>query len=92
MNLKNKMIKQIFKIIRDYSISIITFCKILFLRYKKRKKSCLIITNGMGYGGAPLVLLEVAKNYRNQGYKVIVVTEHYGPLIRVFQKKKYQYG
>lgn len=100
MNLKNKMIKQIFKIIRDYSISIITFCKILFLRYKKRKKSCLIITNGMGYGGAPLVLLEVAKNYRNQGYKVIVVTEHYGPLIRVFQKEKisiwitpkYQYG
>ena len=69
---------------------LITMCKLFFcvviFKVFNHKKTCLMFSNGMGYGGAPLVLVEAAKYYKNKGYKVIIYSEHYGKLINICHK------
>ena len=75
----------IIKKLRNTKDSIITFGKILLYRLKKTDKTCILFSNGMGYGGAPLVLLEMAKIYKSLGYKVIVYTHYYGKLMKIYK-------
>ena len=75
----------IIKKLRNTKDSIITFCKISLYRLKRTDKTCILFSNGMGYGGAPLVLLEMAKVYKNLGYKVIVYTHYYGKLMKIYK-------
>lgn len=81
----NKLIS-IIKKLRSRKDSIITYCKIALYKLKKHGKICILFSNGMGYGGAPLVLLEMAKVYKKMGYNVIVYTQYYGKLIKVYRK------
>lgn len=75
-----KDLKLVAKLLRKI-ISIIHFRIYLYkLKYCGAKK-CLFISNGMGYGGAPLVLVEAMTAYRDMGYYVILFSEYYGPLI-----------
>lgn len=89
-SLRNKMriIKESIKFIRDILVTIYTFFLILIFRCEKNQKSCVLVTNGMGYGGAPLVLLEAARVYKKNGYKVVIFSEFYGDLIRICKKEK----
>lgn len=87
-NKKNKMqiVKKSIKFVRDVLVTLYTFFLILIFRCKKQK-ACILVTNGMGYGGAPLVLLEAAKVYKKNGYKVVIYTEFYGDLIKICKKE-----
>lgn len=76
-------LKNIIKKIRDAFVFIHTLILILVFNIVNKKLSCIMITNGMGYGGAPFVLLEAARIYKKNGYKVIIFTEFYGELIKI---------
>ena len=84
-NKKNKMrvVKESIKFTRDILVSLHTLFLILVFRCKKKQNTCILVTNGMGYGGAPLVLLEAAKIYKKKGYNVVIYTEFYGDLVKV---------
>ena len=84
-NKKNKMriVKESIKFTRDILVSLHTFFLILVFRCKKKQNTCILVTNGMGYGGAPLVVLEAAKIYKKKGYNVVIYTEFYGDLVKV---------
>lgn len=79
-----KLLKKIAKDIRDIFITVRTF--ILSYYGKQNNKICLLVTNGMGYGGAPLVLMEAAFVYKEQGYDVIIYSEYCGELLGVCKK------
>lgn len=89
-NGKNKMhaVKESIKFARDIIVAIYSLVLIVGFKCKKKVKACILVTNGMGYGGAPLVLLEAAKVYKKNGYKVILYTEFYGDLIKVCRDQK----
>lgn len=81
-------IKESIKFVRDILVAIYTLISIIRFKCKKEANACILVTNGMGYGGAPLVLLEAAKVYKKNGYKVILYTEFYGDLLNVCRKQK----
>lgn len=49
----------------------------------KRKKSCILISNGFSLSGAPVVLFEVAKIYKEEGFDVYIFSKHMGKLIKM---------
>lgn len=79
-------IKEIIKKIRDVLVSFRTGVYIGIEILDKNKPRCLLITNGMGFGGAPLVLMEAAYAYKKLGYNVVICTEYYGNLIKLCRK------
>ena len=81
-------VKESIKFARDIIVAIYSLVLIVGFKCKKKVKACILVTNGMGYGGAPLVLLEAAKVYQKNGYKVILYTEFYGDLIKVCRDQK----
>ena len=81
-------VKESIKFARDIIVAIYSLVLIVGFKCKKKVKACILATNGMGYGGAPLVLLEAAKVYQKNGYKVILYTEFYGDLIKVCRDQK----
>ena len=81
-------VKESIKFARDIIVAIYSLVLIVRFKCKKKVKACILVTNGMGYGGAPLVLLEAAKVYQKNGYKVILYTEFYGDLIKVCRDQK----
>lgn len=81
-------VKEGIKLVRDFLVAIYTLLLMVGFKYKKEANACILVTNGMGYGGAPLVLLEAAKVYKKNGYKVILYTEFYGELLKVCRNQK----
>lgn len=83
-----QIVKESIKFGRDVLTAIYTSFLIMLFRCNTNTNTCILVTNGMGYGGAPLVLLEAAKVYKENGYRVIVYTEYYGDLIKVCRDNK----
>ena len=82
------VVKESIKLIRDILTTIHTLILIIGFKCKREANACILVTNGMGYGGAPLVLLEAAKVYKKNCYKVILYTEFYGDLIKICRNQK----
>lgn len=80
------IVKKTAKTIRDVLVSIKTGISIGREFIYKKKPRCILITNGMGFGGAPLVLMEAANTYKQHGFDVVIFTEYYGRLITLCRK------
>lgn len=80
--------KSIIKSIIYHLLLIKAILLIKYLKIKNYDNICLLISNGLNLTGAPLVLLETAKIYKKNGYKVLILSETFGPLIKEYNKEK----
>lgn len=71
---KIRLIKNILKNLESLVSFIICFLS--------PKEKYMLMSNGMSLGGAPLMLYQAAKIYRQKGKEVYVFTETYGDLIK----------
>ena len=51
-----------------------------------KKKSIVVVTHDMSYGGAPLLLLYIVKTLKIKGYSIVVVSARPGAMIGDFSK------
>lgn len=81
-----ELLKSALKKIRNIIVTLYSVFLIVFIVLFKQKK-CLLVTNGLGYGGAPLVLMNTIEFFVNEGYKVVVFSNYFGPLSKMILKK-----
>lgn len=80
--MKKKVI-QVLKEVRDINCSLVALLAVTFMR--KKENTCILVTNG-GNSGAPLVLLEAAIVYKNNGFNPIVIAEHHSKMAQLCKK------